>query len=62
MFLCDYFSFSVALNAKYKLSISVLGTAAVAVAGIIASLRITGKSLLDNVFVFQGAGEVSVTL
>lgn len=32
-----------------------------AVAGIIASLKITGKKLSENVFVFQGAGEVSDT-
>lgn len=36
------------------------GTAAVAVAGLFASLKITGKSLKDNVFVFQGAGEASI--
>lgn len=37
----------------------VLGTAAVAVAGIIASLRLSGKErLADNTFVFLGAGEV----
>ena len=39
----------------------VTGTAAVAAAGIFASLRITGKKLEDNVFVMQGAGEVSNT-
>ena len=33
-----------------------------AVAGIIASLKITGKSLRQNIFLFQGAGEVSFYL
>lgn len=36
------------------------GTAAVAVAGIITSIMLTGKPLKDNVFVFQGAGEASI--
>lgn len=35
------------------------GTAAVAVAGILASKRITKKRISENKFVFLGAGEVS---
>ncbi|KAK7108037.1 NADP-dependent malic enzyme-like [Littorina saxatilis] len=36
------------------------GTAAVAAAGVFASLRITGKKLTENTFVFLGAGEASI--
>lgn len=39
----------------------VSGTASVAVAGVLAALKITKNKLKEHTFVFQGAGEVSDT-
>ena len=36
-----------------------LGTAAVVLAGLFGALRVTGKKLTDNTYLFVGAGQVS---
>lgn len=38
------------------------GTASVAVAGVLTAVRITGKNLVENKFLFYGAGEVNTNL
>jgi len=38
----------------------IMGTASVAVAGIFAALRVSGKPLKDNLFLFQGAGSANL--
>lgn len=44
---------------SYTFLYSLLGTASVTVAGLIAAGRLTGRDLADDKYLFVGAGEVS---
>jgi hypothetical protein len=46
-------------NLSVTILFSNLGTAAVVLAGLIAALRVTGKKLCENTYLFVGAGQVS---